>query len=161
MSEIKNAIERYKYAFAIWTDRADFINDKAAHPEEEGLLEIRCFDESGEFLAHRDTVDGTFTVREITADPARSGENVFSEETYAGGYSDEAQYLDIDRKKTEEKNDGGIYATGGGVYHLPEDAKDKALILVRTYYRFDEEGVARKYDWRLVCFTDAETVGRK
>ena len=149
-STISAARQKYTYAFAIWTDHADFIPDKKADLCEDKLLEIRCFDESGEFRAVRTTSDKSFSEREITSD-----------ESWADGYYDEAQYLDIDTKRTEKKADGWIYATGGGRYHLPEEVKDQKLILVRNYYSFDKEGVARKYDWRLVTFTNDETVGRE
>ena len=179
MSEILNAVNRYTYAFAIWTDKADFfIKDKTAPLDEARLLEIRCFDESGEYFARRDGVDGTFTAREITNDKSQKGETVFWEEAQEGqesyvlnktigtddsevcadGSFDEAQYLDIDTKRS---GNGLTYTTGGGMYHLPEDAANKALILVRTYYAFDDNGIARKFDWRLVKFTNEETVGKE
>ena len=144
---ILTALRKYTYAFAIWTDKADFILDKEAALQEEKLLEIRCFDESGEFRAVRPAPDQPFSQREITCD-----------EDWADGYYDEAQYLDIDTARTGKEADGWVYATGGGRYHLPEAAK---MILTRTYYRYDEEGIARKYDWRLVIFTDQETVGKE
>ena len=145
-STISTALQKYTYAFAIWTDRADFVIDKNADLCEGRLLEIRCFDKTGEYRAVRTTPDMPFSEREITSD-----------ESWADGYYDEAQYLDFDTARTEKKADDWTYATGGGRYHLPEDAKDQKLILVRNYYRFDEEGIARKYDWRLVKFTDQET----
>ena len=146
-STISAALQKYTYAFAIWTDRADFIIDKKADLYEGRLLEIRCFDETGEFRAVRPTPDLSFSEREITSD-----------ESWADGYYDEAQYLDIDTARSNKKADGWIYATGGGRYHLPEDA---GMIMIRNYYRYDEEGIARKYDWRLVKFTDNETIGKE
>ncbi len=150
IDKIREAVEKYAYSFAIWTDRADFIIDKSQDLSGETLLEIRCFDKNGEFHAVRSTVDSDFSWREITDD-----------ENYANGYYDEAQYLDIDSKKTEAIDDGFTYTTGGGRYQLPGDAENKKLILVRYYYKYDEEGVARKFDWRLVVFTDKETVGKE
>lgn len=148
MRDLKTTVAFYKYAFAIWADRADFITDKTAPLNEETLLELRCFDEDGEYRAFRDTLPGAFTEREIRKE---------TEASYADGYYDEAQYLDIDERKTS----GGLaFATGGGSYRLPDDARGKKMILVRHYYDFDEEGVARRSDWRLVKFTDAETTGR-
>ena len=144
--QLPAALQRYTYAFAIWTDKVDFILDKTADLHEERLLELRCFDESGEYRVIRSTPDMYFSEREIISD-----------ESYGDGYYDEAQYLDIDTARTEIEADGWFYATGGGRYHLPEAAR---MILVRNYYRYDEEGIARKYDWRLVNFTDQETVGR-
>ena len=150
-SSISEALKKYKYAFAIWTDRADFITDKSADDLcVDKLLEIRCFDEKGEFHAVRATSDEPFSEREIISD-----------EGTADGYYDESQYLDIDDARTKKESDGWTYATGGGRYHLPDGAKDKKMILVRTYYKYDEEGIARKYDWRLVEFTNEETVGKE
>lgn len=143
MSNISKKIQEYAYALALWTDKADFITDKTADIQEDKLLEIRYFDEEGEFRAYRSLIDDDFKTREIRNNDA----------TYADGYYDEAQYLDIDSSRTKEKNDGFTYATGGGKYHLPNDAK---MLLTRTYYKFDEDGVARKYDWRLVGFTNEE-----
>ena len=144
---IPAALQKYCYAFAIWTDRADFITDKTADLCEDKLLELRCFDKHGEFRAVRATPDIPFSEREIVSD-----------EKWADGYYDEAQYLDIDSLRTRKEDDGWFYATGGGRYHLPAPAR---MILVRNYFRYDEEGIARKYDWRFVKFTDQETVGKE
>ena len=148
MSIIKDNLNKYTYAMAIWTDKADFIIDKRVDIDESKLLEIRCFDEKGEFRAFRSVTGEEFKTREMTDD-----------EKYADGFYDEAQYLDIDTGKTP-KNHSVIYATGGGKYHLPKGMENKKMLLTRTYYKFDEDGVAHKYDWRLVGFTDAETVGK-
>ena len=161
MDNIEKAIAAYRYAFAFWTDRADFIIDQSADLQMDKLLEIRCFDERGEYHAVRDLPGKPFSEREIAADGAGAvcGDGAFQDADYADGSFDEAQYLDIDAKTTAAKNDGRTYATGGGSYRLPDDAKDKAMISVRYYYRFDEDGIAHKYDWRLVGFTNEETVG--
>lgn len=156
MSKIMDAVKKYKYAFAIWTDRADFIIDKDGGIDEEKLLEIRCFDKDGEFYAHRDVADEPFVMREITSGYDCPEKNVYFEGTYADDRYDEAQYLDIDNDKTKRAGNGLTYATGGGSYHLPDDAKNKRLIIVRVFYNYDREGVARKFDWRLVEFTDEE-----
>lgn len=149
MREMIDAVKDYKYVFAFWTDHADFITDKAAPLNESFLLEIRCFDEKGEYYARRDSIIDEFIAREITVE---------KEADYADGSYDEAQYLDID---TTRSNETLTFAAGSGCYHLPEDAKNNPLILVRTYYKFDEDGVARKFDWRLVKFTDEESVGKE
>ena len=173
MSNIAKAVAAYRYAFAIWTDRADFITDKTTDWREDALLEIRCFDENGEYHAVRDIPGHPFSEREIAKDPARAATearvmderefyaDIFEAAEKKKGYFEEAQYLDIDSKMTEAKKDGWVYTIGGGRYHLPDDAKNRAMILVRYYYRFDPDGVAHKYDWRLVRFTDEETVGKE
>ena len=148
MHDLTATVALYKYAFAIWADRADFITDKTAPMNEETLLELRCFDEDGEYRAFRDTLPGAFSEREIRKEP---------EATYADGNYDKAQYLDIEEWKSR---DGLVFTTGGGSYRLLDDAQGKKMILVRHYYDFDEEGMTRRSDWRLVKFTDAETTGR-
>lgn len=197
MSNITEKINYYSYAMAIWTDKADFIIDKKIENEKK-LLEIRCFDERGEFRAYRSLISEEFKYREIANDKTYAmaiwtdkadfiadkkienedklheircfDENgkfrgyrilIGEDKTYADCSYDEAQYLDIDNAKTENMNDGFIYATGGGKYHLPLDAKDKKMLLTRIYYKFDEEGIAHKCDWRLVGFTNEETVGKE
>ena len=163
MTKIEKAVAAYRYAFAFWTDRADFITDKTADLREDSLLEIRCFDETGEYHAVRDLPGAPFSEREIAEDTERAVDagGAFAEAAYGDGSFDEAQYLDIDAKKTEARNDGWTYTTGGGRYRLPADAEDKTMILVRCYYRFDGDGAARKYDWRLVRFADGENVERE
>ena len=146
MSTITEAVAKYKYSLAIWTDKTDFIVDKNEALKEEKLLEIRCFDESGEFRAYRSSIASNFKEREITDD-----------EAYADFFIDESQYLDIDEKMSTESIK---YTTGGGTFTLPEGVNEK-MMLVRTYYKYDDNGIARKYDWRLVGFTNDETVGRR
>ena len=162
MMGISTAVKTYRYAFAIYTDHVDFILDKTAELQEEKLLEIRCFDERGEFRACRSVLDAPFSVREIvsTAGSAVQSECVFAENSFAGWY-DEAQYLDIDAARTKAENNGWTYTTGGGRLHLPDEAARNGMVLVRFFYRFDTDGVARKADWRLVGFTDTETVGKE
>lgn len=151
MNNIKKALDAYKYAYALYTDCADFITDKSENICEETLLEIRCFDESGEYRAFRDTLDEPFCEREITTE---------NEPTYADGSYDEAQYLDVDDKKTVAESNGRLFALGGGNYRLPNDARRNKMLLVRNYYNFDNDGIAYKFDWRLVSFTNEETVGK-
>lgn len=149
---ISEEVKKYKYSMAIWSDSADFITANADIKEDK-LLEIRCFDENGELHAVRSELGEPFSFRRIP-----DKESKLCDEC---DFFDESQYLDIDSAKTEEKNDGSVYATGGGSYHLPDDAKGKSMLLVRYYYRFDDDGVANIYDWRLVGFTDKETAGKE
>ena len=132
----------YRYKLAIYSDHADFISEVT---EPEKLLELRVFDENGEFRAYRDLLGKPFKCREINKD---------NENQFAGSFK-ENQYLDIDTTKTFE--DKTIkQATGGGQYHLPEDVKSKTMLKVRYYYCFNDEGIANKCDWRLVGFVDKE-----
>lgn len=128
---------KYTYSLCVWTDRTDMLlNETDALSDTDKLLDIRCFDEKGEFYACRSSVNADFTAREITDDSELS--------------FDESHYLDIDSAKTENEKDGYVYATGGGRYNLP--VKNAEKIIVRFYYDFDSNGIARKRDWRLVGF---------
>ena len=134
----------YRYMLAIFSDHADFVSEIT---EPEKLLELRAFDESGEFRAYRDLLGKPFKFREINAE---------NEKKFDGSF-EESQYLDIDTTMKFE-NETKKQATGGGQYHLPDDAKNMTMLKVRYYYTFSHEGIAQKCDWRLVGFTDEELV---
>lgn len=134
----------YRYMLAIFSDHADFVSEIT---EPEKLLELRAFDESGEFRAYRDLLGKPFKFREIIAD---------NEDQFDGSF-EESQYLDIDTTKIFD-DETKKQATGGGQYHLPDDAKNMTMLKVRYYYRFTDEGIAQKCDWRMVEFTDKELV---
>lgn len=138
---LADKIEQYDYTFCIWTDRTDFLTEKAL-VDTDKLLEIRCFKDSGEFYAFRSSINASFKKREIT-------EN----DTCFDGCFDEPHYLDI-AAVTENGKENLVTAIGGGKYHLP--IKDAEKILVRYYYKFDDNGIARKCDWRLVKFIAKE-----
>lgn len=130
-----------RYIFAIWTYKADFV-DKI--DDIENLLEVRAFDKSGEFRAYRSVIGTEFKCREI-----------FNEKP--GNAYDENHYLDIDDSKKTNKENGYIlrFTTGGGSFHMPKSVNEKMLV-VRYYYEFDDNGIARKNDWRLVGFSSEE-----
>lgn len=142
MSIISEKADQYKYALAVWSDKTDFITEDSPLVNEDKLLEIRCFDESGEFRAYRSVTDSEFRYREIIGDKCDTAE-------YDGCYC-ENQYLDIDSKRADGNT---VYSTSGGMYHLPEKAEK---ITVRYYWRYDEDMVARKCDWRLAGFVTKE-----
>lgn len=128
-----------KYKLAIWTDRADFIDKDAPVVNPDKLLELVAFDESGEVRFRRFCVDEDFFIRELLTELPKEADN--------GGYFDRAQYLDIDKKRSS----GCVkFAIGGGEYHLP--VPDAEKIVVRYYYKFDDDGMAYIYDKRLVRF---------
>jgi hypothetical protein len=130
-----------RYILAIWTYKADFV-DKI--DDIENLLEVRAFDKSGEFRAYRSVIGTEFKCREI-----------FNEKP--GNAYDENHYLDIDDSKKTNKENGYIlrFTTGGGSFHMPKSVNEKMLV-VRYYYEFDDNGIARKNDWRLVGFSSEE-----
>lgn len=129
-----------KYILAIWTDKADFTDEVN---DIDKLLEIRAFDEDGEFRAFRSVVKNDFKFRDI----------VDNDTSFADGAYDESHYLDIDTTRNSQND--LKFAIGGGSYHLPEGVT-ATMLKVRNYYKFDEDGVARKCEWRLVGFADKE-----
>ena len=128
-----------KFKLAIWTDRADFVDRNAKISDIEKLIELVAFDESGEVRFRRFCVEEDFYVREILTES--------NEKDDIGGYFDKAQYLDIDAKRS---NGCTKFSFGGGKYFLP--VPDAKKLVVRYYYRFDEDGMAYVYDKRLVRF---------
>jgi len=134
-------IQKYRYGYAIWTDRADFINPEGVSLNDEKLLELRLFDEFGEYRAYRTSVDGSFKERIIS--------DTEGESEYADFFYDEMQYLDIDMAKS---NDCVKKTTGGGQYHIPPEAEGKDMLVIRYYCRFDSNGIAHICDWRLCGF---------
>ena len=66
MNDIRKILEgkTYKYSLCLRTDGADFANGiNCSDPEK--ILELRCFDESGELRIFRSNVDADFQAREI------------------------------------------------------------------------------------------------
>ena len=151
MSLELDKINVYPYILAIWTDHADFVT-QLENTDLNKLLEVRAFGPAGEYHAYRsDLGQADFFVR-VIADETEPPANAF----------DENQYLDIDTARTAAAADGWIFSTGGGRYHLPYDGLPgihKLLLITRTYFEFDDNGVARKTDWRLVGFAKEEQYG--
>lgn len=135
--------QKYRYRLAIYTDKADFAESiEDIHK----LLELRIFDETGEIRIYRDVIESNFKLREWTAEKEKNS-----------SFFDRTQYLDIDKTAlfedmTQKKT------TGGGIFHLPYDVKDKEMLIIRYYYQFDKDGTAYKYDWRITGFSDKEVL---
>ena len=159
MNDIRKILEgkTYKYSLCIRTDGADFVNHiDCSNPE--NILEMRCFDESGELRIFRSNVDADFQAREIIdvkspelktlSEQSGKLESV-SNDGYLESY-DENHYLDI----ASVSSNGIVTATGGGTYFLPEP--NAKLLMVRYYIKYDENGIGRKNDWRLVGFCERE-----
>lgn len=132
-------INSYKYRLSVFTDRVDFI-DKLYETDVDKLLELRAFDADSEFRVYRSTVDSPFKSRLLP----KSDDTEFFDDTY---------YLDIDTSVVDKYDRFLKHTIGGGIYHLPAD---NTMITVRYYYKYDDNGIAKKYDWRLVGFTDTE-----
>lgn len=151
MSLELSKINAYSYILAIWTDHADFVKE-LKDTDLNNLLEVRAFGPAGEYHAYRsDLGQADFYVRVIDGE-TKLPANAF----------DENQYLDIDTARTAAAADGWIYTTGGGRFHLPYKnlpGIHKLLLTTRTYFKFDDDGVAHKTDWRLVGFAKEEKYG--
>jgi len=112
--------------------------------KEDKILEIRLFGKDAELRASRSDISECFTVRII--DDADNPADSFLTE----------QFLDIDtdRSKSSFSDGGFVYATGGGKYFLPFDDMNDCKLIVKNYFRKDQDtGKALVYDWRLVGFT--------
>ena len=155
-------INAYPYILAIWSDHADFVQKPLTGADLEKLLdlnkllEVRAFGPTGEYRAYRNDLTQTnYVVRAIDGEEPQAPENAY----------DENQYLDIDTARTQANADGWIiYTIGGGRYHLPYKGlpdihKQKLLLITRTYFEFDDNGIAHKTDWRLVGFAKEEHYG--
>lgn len=138
-TELFEELKRQKgrFCLVIRTDRADFTDE--IPNDLSTLLEIRCFDEKGEFMARRSYPGESFRCRAIVDGDICE-------------WVDEKQYLDIDTTRHDEKDPTAVFATGGGRWHLPQGAIGCDGLIVRKYYAFDAEGVAGWTDWRLVRF---------
>lgn len=142
------------HAILIYTDqlvvlKLSELKEACADPEkkpEEKLLDIRVFDEKRELRIYRDYIGHEFgDPIELNDDETAGGEGL-SEEGYQ--YDDE-QFLD---KKSYDKGSGRIQATGGGYYRFPASESGKTKVKIRNYVRYDDNGQAYIYAWRVVGF---------
>ena len=142
--EILKAINAYENKMVYFADHADFISQELTEADLATVLEVRAFDKNSEFAAVRSSLAADFKWRKSSQYAADSETKQFTR----------SHYLDID--STVSLGGGMVQATGGGRYHLPEEAAK--TIRVEYYYRFDEEGIARIIDWRLAGFAGEREV---
>lgn len=150
-TELENSMKSMKdgYLFAILTDRIVFCKTEEEILDKEILfqkgIEIRVFNHNGEIKWFRGSIDKDFKSRErmdttdVMADTLK--------------WWDEVQYLDIDERKTNSsaREQGYVYATGGGKYPLPIEFYEKKKIKIRNYLQEDPDtGELFVSDWRLV-----------
>lgn len=142
-SGLNALLEEYKtddsLLFCVYTDR---FCCAAYKPIEDisHALEIRLFDENGEFKAVRGNIGGEFRWRYISDKDISESDK--KEYTY-----DEFQYLDIDDNKTS----GTKYVSiGGGEYGMPATGYER--VVIRHYGDYDEDGMFGLKDFRLVKF---------
>lgn len=107
----------------------------------EHLLEIRVFSESAELHALRGSMGKPFSWRFIRDDKTR--------DDYDDSTHDESHYLDIDANQT---NGTPYKTTTGGKYYLPKENLRK--IRIRNYIDYDDEGMARIVDFRIVALEE-------
>lgn len=140
---------------AVLSDRVDcglykggsFISAQTnAESDFSKLLELRVFNEKAEYRAFRDNLGDTKFFERIASD---------DDEKYTIRF-DELQYLDIDSARTAKCGEGNaLITTGGGKFYL-FDKENKRKVLVRTYLKKGEHGIEYAFDWRIVCYRDAE-----
>jgi len=102
------------------------------------LLELRAFNGEHELKAVRGNLGEEFQVRDS--------------KSYFEKSRTEQQYLDIDTTKGFKPGEGSVTvnAIAGGEYDLLNDGITK--IELEHYYRADEKGIYRPFDFRIVRF---------
>lgn len=134
-NEINTLLENYKtdnsYLFCVYTTKFCCTGFKAIE-DTAHALEIRLFNEQGEFKAVRANIGKEFIWRYI------NDEGVTEECIY-----DEVQYLDA------AKNDSTEYiAIGGGHYEMPDEGYER--VVIRHYGEYDDDGMFTLKDLRIV-----------
>ena len=119
------------------------------------LLQVRLFNEAGEFFAGRDYARGEFTVRTIMDDKDGGDTSIPTGVTRYPAVFEETHLLDIDTDKGFTATPDGkttFHTMGGGTYTLPVTSETKKVI-VRTYFQSNpENGIEFPVDWRIVKF---------
>lgn len=141
-SEILEYLDRYKtdssLLFCVYTTY--FKCTAYSHIEDiSHALEIRLFDENGEFKAVRTNIGRDFKCRYI-ADSDYSDEDKYL-------IYDEVQYLDSDSTKT---NGTKYVSLGGGEYEMPYEGLER--VVIRHYGEYDDDGMLQLKDLRIVGF---------
>lgn len=147
------------YVIAYYPDRflVAAANQLSSLPAFETLLELRLFNEGRELWAHRSTLGKPFSWR--IADDAELIRRAAEEEDPElrlpqNHYLDTWQTLDIDTTANLGTNEYGsrrLRSTVGGSYALPVGEND-GCVKIRSYVRYDENGVAAIADYRLLGF---------
>ena len=101
------------------------------------LLELRVFDKNHEIKRVRGSLRDEFQERD--------SKNIEYDKTRT-----ETQYLDIEKRK----ENGFVKAIAGGEYRLPGDNPNK--LVVEHYYKADDKGFYKPFDFRIVGFLKEE-----
>lgn len=143
-----------KSCFLKWLlDEEDVEELRKKIDDDTRLLECRIFNEHMEYRVARTDLGRPW--KERFADD--------NTEEYKHGF-EESYYLDIDDKKSEEKQKGckhngsiTVVATGGGKYELPLTEFKDMKIRIKNYVGYYEEtGQAYVKDWRMAGFEKGE-----
>ena len=123
----------------MYTDRFE-VCDTGDISDIPHLLEARIFSDIAELKIMRPTIADQFSYRLID-DSKLTDKNYIQEE----------QFLDIDKKVYDKSPDKNTYpTTGGGSFSLP--VENACKVVIRNYISFDDEGIARISDFRVVKF---------
>ena len=147
------------YVIACYTDRFLAVRAEmlSALPSFETLLELRVFNEERELWGHRSSIGSRFSWRiaddlELVRRAAQEPDDFLRQPE--NRYLDSCQTLDIDTTESLETDEFGsrkLRTTVGGDYALPISDGD-GCIQIRSYLRYDKNGVATVADYRLVGF---------
>lgn len=123
-----------------WKDKRNEILEKQGR-----LLEVRVFNKDLEIKCFRSDIGKDFKER-IRKDDGDIN------------FFDQKQIIDIDTKRSNDfECNSTVISTGGGIFELPVDDIENVSILIRHYYRRNEEtGQAEVYDWRAVEFVKGD-----
>lgn len=112
------------------------------------LMEMRIFNENGEFKICRHMLGDNFRWRYISDEQFTKRLSAESDEflsNFRNRTFDEISYLDIDSKKSSGMN---YVTTGGGKYSLPVENAER--IKTRSYLDYDKNGILSINDFRIV-----------
>lgn len=149
IEEVKSKFEDDDNVVLIYNDCFKVIKLKVLISEkfdiasaEKKLLDIRTFNPKRENRMYRDYAGRPF-FKPIDIDDDDNMKDCDSYYDY--------QYLD--KKEAELKdNELWVHTSGGGSYQFPEEEKEKNKIKIKNYIKYDENGQAYIFAWRLAEF---------
>ena len=131
------------YAIITYTDHFEVVSAKDIDEVNvEKLLDIRAFNDRAEVRLYRDYFGNPFNKLVVISD---------EDEGFSDYYDDE-QFLDIDLRRSLDRGNDKVIATGGGVYSLPFIPTKDAKVIIRNYVDYDEDGQAFIKAWRVAGF---------
>lgn len=150
LSEVKARFDDHAYVAITCTDHFAFIPfDELldGKVDERYILEVRVFDENGEYRLSRDYIGSPF--REvIKVEDKILCDQVNPDYGMALDSYEDFQFMDIDMARTV-KESGKIKATGGGEYRFPYPYGENTRVKIKNYIAYDDNGQAVVVAWRL------------